>query len=285
MSFTIDLNMFNGPLDLLYYLIKKEELDILNIPIAVVLEQYLDYIALIERIDVNAAGDFLAMASTLIEIKSFQSLPGEEISDEEIEDPRKELVSQLLAYKEFCDSAAELERRGRSWQQRYPRLADDLPPRPKNLAEEPIREVELWDLVSAFGRILRESSPKSLHQVVYDDTPITTHMKRIHQRLKREERLSMRQLFEPGNHKSQLIGLFLASLELVRHEHAAIEQEELFGEIVLFHRQGNKSLDFVNLEKSNHEPGPTPSESGDELPYGINDRRERRHAGPTRNSV
>ncbi|HBT76334.1 MAG TPA: chromosome segregation protein ScpA [Planctomycetaceae bacterium] len=246
--FTINLNQYNGPLDLLYHLVKKDELDILHIPIATVLEQYLDHIAVLEWIDVNAAGDFLGLASTLVEIKSFEMLPGEEVIETELEDPRKELVEQLLAYKRFSDSATDLERRGRLWQQRYPRLANDLPPRPKNLAEEPIREVELWDLVSAFGRIMRESSPQSMHQVVYDDTPIAVHMKRIYNRLKAEERLSFRQLFEPGEHKSKLIGLFLAGLELVRHEHAEIRQDSLFGEIELRYRQGGKSLDFVNLK-------------------------------------
>lgn len=248
MSFTIDLNLFNGPLDLLYHLVKKNELDVLNIPITTVLEQYLDYIAVLEQIDVNAAGDFLAMASTLIEIKSYQMLPGEDVVEKEIDDPRKELVKQLLAYKEFHDSAVELDRRGRLWQQRYPRLANDLPPRPKNPAEEPIREVELWDIVSAFGRIIRENSPKAVHHVVYDDTPITTHMKRIARRLKMEERIALRQLFEPGEHKSKLIGLFLAVLELVRHEHAEVYQEELFGEIELIDRQGSKPLEFLNLD-------------------------------------
>ncbi len=248
--FTIDLNRFNGPLDLLYHLVKKNELDILNIPIATVLEQYLDHIAVLEALDVNAAGEFLALASTLIEIKSFEMLPGEEVVETEIDDPRKELVRQLLEYKRFSDRAAALERRGRDWQKRHPRLANDLPARPKNLAEEPIREVELWDLVSAFSRLMRESSPKSVQEVVYDDTPIVTHMKRIYNRLRLERRLALRQLFEPGFHKSRMIGIFLATLELVRHEHAVVRQDELFGEIELRYHAGGKSLDFINIAES-----------------------------------
>jgi len=246
-SFRIDLNQFHGPLDLLLYLVKKNELDILNIPIAVVTDQFIEYLEILKQIDINAVGDFIAMASTLIEIKSYQILPGSEEAEEELEDPRKDLVRQLLTYKVHSDNAAKLEERGRKWQRHYPRIADDLPARRKNPAEEPIHEVELWDLVSAFGRIMRENVPQAQHNIVYDDTPIATHMKRIHYRLKREERLSFRSLFQPGQHKSTLIGIFLAMLELVRHEYAMVYQESLFGEIELTYRQGSKSLDFADI--------------------------------------
>lgn len=246
--FTAKLSFFHGPIDLLLYLVRKSELDILDIPITSVLEQYLDYIAILEEIDVNAAGDFLSLASTLIEIKSFEVLPGEESVEEELDDPRQELVQQLLEYKKFCDAANRLQSRSERWQLRFPRLADDLPSRPRNMAQEPIREVELWDLVSAFGRIIRENSPRARHEVIYDDTPISTHMKRIHQRLKREDRIAFRQLFVPGQHKTTLIGIFMASLELVRHEYADVHQESNFGEIELTYRQGTKSLDFAALD-------------------------------------
>jgi segregation and condensation protein A len=222
--------------------------DILHIPVAAILEQYLDYVAILEQIDVNAAGDFLSLASTLIEIKSIELLPGDETIEKEIDDPRRELVKQLLVYKELHDSAAELEQRSRRWQQRYPRLANDLPPRPKNLDEEPIREVELWDIVSAFERVIRDNSPKSVHEVKYDDTPIATHIKRIANRLKLERRISLRQLFEPNIHKSKMTGMFLAVLELVRHEQAYVYQDYLFGEIEIEHRQGSKPLEFLNVE-------------------------------------
>lgn len=246
--FAAKLPFYQGPIDLLLYLVRKNELDILNIPITTVLDQYLDHISVLEEIDVNSAGDFLSLASTLIEIKSFEVLPGEESVEEEADDPRQELVRQLLEYKKFCDAANNLQTRSERWQLRFPRLANDLPPRPRNMAEEPIREVELWDLVSAFGRILRENSPKAKHEVIYDDTPISTHMKRIHQRLKNEERVAFRQLFSLGQHKTTLVGIFMASLELVRHEFAEIHQEDNFGEIEMSYRQGGKSLDFAALD-------------------------------------
>ena len=246
-DFRIDLTMYHGPLNLLLYLVRKHELDILNIPIAVITDQFLEYLEILKQIDINAVGDFIAMAGTLIEIKSYQVLPGSEEMEEEIEDPRKDLVRQLLTYKVHSDNATKLEERGQKWQQHYPRIADDLPVRRKNIAEEPIHEVELWDLVSAFGRIMRDNTPQKQQKIVYDDTPITTHMKRIHYRLKREERISFRSLFSPGQHKTTLIGIFLAMLELVRHEYALVHQETLFGEIELTYRQGSKSLDFAEI--------------------------------------
>ena len=245
--FSAKLPFYQGPIDLLCYLVRKHELDILDIPLAKVLEQYLEYVSVLEQIDVNLVGDFLVVASTLIEMKSFKALPGEEVAEVEIETPKQELVKQLLEYKKYSDAARTLQKRSESWQLCFPRLANDLPQRPRNLSDEPIQEIELWDLVSAFGRVLREYVPPIEHNVIYDDTPITTHMNRIHQRLRVEKRVSFRQLFLPGQHKSTLVGLFLASLELVRHEFAHVYQEINFGEIELAFRQNAKPLDLTVL--------------------------------------
>ncbi len=127
MDFRVDLNLFRGPLDLLLYLVRKHEVEIVDIPIAEITDQYLQYIAVLEQVDVNAVGDFLALASTLIEIKSNEVLPcGDEI-EEQIDDPRQELVRRLLEYKKYRDAASILEERSRVWQEHYPRLSSDLP--------------------------------------------------------------------------------------------------------------------------------------------------------------
>ena len=235
MNFRIDLdNLFRGPLDLLLYLVRKHELDIIDIPISRITGQFLDYLAVIEQIDVNAVGEFIAMASILIEIKSQQVLPQiEEEIEEEIEDPRNELVQQLLEYKKYRDAATVLDEQSRRWQQRFPRLSNDLPPRKRDLAEEPIREVELWDLVSAFGRILRENEAEPGERIVFDGTPVQVHMRKVYDRLQRERRIPFRHLFQIGMHRSTLVGIFLASMELVRHHHALCEQDDRFGEIVI----------------------------------------------------
>ncbi len=231
MSFRVELEIFRGPLDLLLYLVRKHEVEIADIPIAPITTQFLEYIELLRELDLNQIGDFLDMASTLLEIKSRLVLPhgGEEA--EELPDPRDELVRRLLEYKRYKDAASMLEERARSWQERFPRLGDDLPPRTRDLAEEEIREVELWDLVSAFGRIMRDNQAVQPSNIVYDDTPIHVYMAQIQEQLAAEGRLRFQGLFRPGMHKSALVGIFLAVLELVRNYHVRTDQNDLFGEI------------------------------------------------------
>ncbi len=225
--------MFSGPLDLLWYLVRKHELDILDIPISVMTEQYLEMITVLEQIDVNAVGDFLEVATRLMEIKSKLMLPRhEEIETEEtIEDPRQDMVKRLLEYKKYKDAASMLEERGQEWQQRFARRVNDLPTTRVDPTEQPIQEVELWDLVSAFSRVIRDNVASKPSAIRYDDTPIETYMAQIRDRLAQQTRMAFTELFESDMVKSQLVGLFLAILELIRHHHIQVEQEELFGDI------------------------------------------------------
>jgi segregation and condensation protein A len=189
----------------------------------------------------------------LIEIKSQQVLPRADEVEDPLEDPREELVRRLLEYKAYRDAASILEEQSRQWQQRYPRLDSDLPARQRNLAEEPIREVELWDLVSAFGRIIRESESSKPSNIVYDDTPIQVYMSRILERLAERGQLPFSALFTLGMHKSKLVGIFLAVLELVRHRRVLVEQNELFGEIWVLPGPGVADpLDFSNVDNYDH---------------------------------
>ena len=253
MNFRVDLDIFRGPLDLLLYLVRKHEVEVAELPIAPITEQFLQYLELLKELDVNAVGDFLDMASTLIEIKSRMVLPRAEEVEETLEDPRQELVQRLLQYKRYRDAASILEERSRRWQEHYPRLANDLPTRKRNLADEPIHEVELWDLVSAFGRVIRENVATRPSNIVYDETPIHIYMQRIHARLMREGKIAFGELFQPGMHKSSYIGMFLAILELVRHHGVWAEQNELFGEMWIF--PGEKTpevLVLANTETYEH---------------------------------
>jgi segregation and condensation protein A len=231
MNFQVELNSFRGPLDLLLFLVRKHEVEILEIPIAPITEQYLQYLEVLHELKVDDVGEFVELASTLIEIKSRSVLPRSEEVEEPLEDPRQDLVRRLLEYKEFRDAASMLEERGRAWQERFPRLSSDLPPQKRDPAEEPIHEVELWDLVSAFGRILREQAAVSPSNILYDDTPIEVFMQCIHAQLLERGKLSMLELCQPHSHRSTLVGLFLATLELVRHHGVHLEQGELFEEI------------------------------------------------------
>jgi segregation and condensation protein A len=232
-DFRVELNVFRGPMDLLLYLVRKHEVEIVDIPIAAITDQYLQCLAVLEQLDVDSVGEFLAVAATLIEIKSQQILPRSDEVEEEFDDPRAELVQRLLEYKQYRDAASVLEDRSRQWQQQYPRLGSDPAPRQRDLAEESIEEVELWDLVSAFTRILRTAELSRPSSIVYDETPIHVYMERIARRLAETGGFALIELFEPGMHKSQLIGLFLAVLELVRHYRVRVEQAGLFGGIRL----------------------------------------------------
>jgi len=231
MSFRVDLNVFRGPLDLLVYLVRKHEVEVVEVAIAAITEQFLGHLATLEHLDVNAAGDFLELASMLVEIKARELLPAADEVEEPLEDPRRDLVRQLLEYKKFKDAACILEERSRIWQERFPRLADELPE--LSMADEPIREVELWDLVSALGRIMREQPEARRASILYDETPIETYMARIRERLRSGGELALGDLFEPDMHKSSIVGLFLAILELVRHHSVHAEQQGLFGEILI----------------------------------------------------
>jgi segregation and condensation protein A len=206
-------------------------LEVADIPIALIARQFLEYVELLKELDVNLAGEFIDMASTLLEIKSRMVLPQGGEESEAIDDPREELVERLLEYKRFRDAASILEEQSRGWQDRLPRVANDLPPRRIDPAGQPIQEVELWDLVSAFGRIVRDNRVVQPSTIVYDDTPIHVYMQRIHERLIQQRSAAFSELFSPGMHKSAMIGAFLAVLELVRHHSVRTEQRDVHGEI------------------------------------------------------
>lgn len=250
MEFRVDLDTYRGPLDLLLYLVRKHEVEVADLPIALITQQYLAYLEVLEALDVDAVGEFLEMASTLVEIKSRLVLPHGEEDDAPMEDPRNQLVEQLLEYKKFKDAASMLEERSRQWQMHFARVADDLPPRRVDPGDQPIHEIELWDLVSAFGRIMRDSRASQPTSILYDDTPIHVHMQRIHQRLLEHGRASFSEMFQPGSHKSALIGVFLAILELVRHHSVRTEQEGNHGEIwILPGSRFSADLDLADVDE------------------------------------
>jgi len=236
MDLHVELEIFRGPLDLLFYLVRKHELQATEVPVAAIIEQFLDRLLSEEHLDVNMVAEFIGLASALMEIKSHQILPAGEEAEQDPQTSRDELVQHLLQYKQYRDAASMLEERSRWWQQRWPRLAVDLPPRVRNLAEEPLREVELWDLVSAFARIVRDAESIQPSSIVYDETPIHVYMRRIYSQLKERGQLSLHELFAPGMHVSQAIGILLAVLELASHRYVLVEQNELFGQIWLIAR-------------------------------------------------
>ena len=239
MGFRVELPVYRGPLDLLLYLVRRQEVRLAEMSLATVIDQYLEYLELLQQLDLGDAGDFIDLASTLVEMKSQAVLPQLVADDEEeaIEDPQSELVERLLQYKEIRDAASVLEEMADRWQQRYQRMSDDLPPRRVDPGDQPIIDLEIWDLVSAFGRIMRESAGPPQTEVIYDETPIHVYMGRIHDRLRNTEKVPLLDLVHGGVHKSSVIGWFLATLELTRHHGALVEQDE-HGDIYVVRTSG-----------------------------------------------
>lgn len=232
-DYLVRLDTFRGPLDLLLYLVKRNEVDICDIPIAHITDEYRHYLDLLQMIDVESAGEFVVMLGTLIEIKSKMVLPrSEEETAEEADDPRLELVRQLIEYKKFKDAATLLEGHAEKQSLRMIRQAP-APPGPPDPLHQPLQAVELWDLVSAFGRLLRETLSLQPQQIQVDHTPIHVYMEQILTRLQAENPLPFRDLFTPPHLRGRLIGLFLAMLELMKGRRLLVQQPDPFAEIQL----------------------------------------------------
>jgi len=255
-EYRVQLDVYNGPLDLLLYLIRREEVDIYDIPIAHITDQYLSYVRLLEQLDPDAAAEFLVMAATLMEIKSRMLLPRPEPEqdEQEVVDPRLELVRQLLEYKKFKDVASGLASAAQRQALRFPRPPTELP---DQTSQVDLEEVQVWDLLAAFQRLLASiGQTRPSHEVVYDDTPVLLHAADILDRLQREGgSLTFDRIFE-GRTRAEMIGLFLALLELIRQQRVRAQQERTFGAILVV------LLDPTPLEEESAEPelhGSTPT--------------------------
>ena len=228
-DYRVELDVYNGPLELLLFLIKKEEVDIHDIPISRITSQYLAHVEMIRRIDINLAGEFLVLAATLMEIKSRMLNPQpvaesqSGVSTQELSDPRRELVEQLLQYKQFKDAANALARRADVEQQRFGRTAR----REAGRTPLDIDDINLFTLIDAFNAIMASVGHSAFgHDVVYDDTPISLHQADILDRLMRDGPLTLQAMFAGRKSRSEMIGLFLAMLELIRMKKVIIEQTE-----------------------------------------------------------
>lgn len=238
--YRVELDRFSGPMDLLLYLVRRNEVDLRHLPVARITSQFQDYIEVLQVLDLGIVGDFVVMASTLIEIKSRMVLPEENEEEAPPEeppisagDPRSELIQQLLEYRRFKEAAVALEARADEWQERYPRLAGDRPSVAKDPTADRIKEVELWDLVSALSRILRRADVTPEGHIRYDETPISVYVEQIGNRVRAEHEVRFTSLFDETTSRSKITGMFLAVLELLRHHSFRAEQDESFGEIII----------------------------------------------------
>jgi segregation and condensation protein A len=231
-AYRVNLDVFTGPLDLLLYLIRRDEVDIQDIPIARVTEQYLDHIHLLEQLDPDGIADFLVMASTLVELKSRSLLPTAPVEAADDDDPRAPLVRQLLEYKRFKDAANALGSAADDRARRYVRKPANLP---RDLQGVELEEAQVWDLLSAFGQVMAAvGRGPGQHEVRYDDTPIELHVAEVVAILEREGPQTFQGLFDGQHTRMQIVGRFLALLELVRRHRIRAEQEKTFGTIYMF---------------------------------------------------
>jgi len=238
-EYRVNLDIYNGPLDLLLYLIRRDEVDINDIPIASITEQYVQFVEVIQQLDINLAAEFLVLAATLMEIKSAMLLPREEVAEgeEEITDPRLDLVRQLLEYKKFKDAAGELGEMSAEQAQRYPRSLVDLDrlrEQDKHEQELDLEGIQIWDLFEAFRRLMKATlAGQKDHQILQDDTPIDLYEADILDRAQHQQPLSFEQVFLGRSNKLEIVGLFLALLELIRMKLVRIEQERPFSAIYI----------------------------------------------------
>ncbi len=267
--YRVQLDTFEGPMDLLLYLIRKHEIDLHDIPISQITEQYIGFLDDLDRIDIEIAGEFLVMASTLMELKSRILAAQLDEKDADLEaddpvpgkDPRAELVRQLLEYKKFRDAADTLEARRVDWDNRFPvkpAAVDDARVREaiEGMGEMEIEDLDLNDLVEAFRQIIAAVNFDRIgeHEVVSDDTPIELHAADIVDRLERHitsglsthSAMTLRTLVT-GRNRAEMVGVFLALLVLVRDQRVGIETED--SEILLHLRDIDEDAEIAVMDE------------------------------------
>lgn len=231
MSYRIKLDIFEGPLDLLLYLIKRNDLNIYDIPISKITEQYLQYMELMRLLDLDIASEFLVMAATLIEIKSKMLLPKPEL-EQAVEDldPRADLVNRLLEYQKYKTVAEELRRRELVYRDIFTRPGE---PPVQDDSSEVYFEASLFDLISAFSKALKEVPKEIFYEVVKDEFTVEQKVHDILRLLLNSPAVSLEELFSKAKNKLEIVATFLAILELIRMHEITVAQKGLFGDIVI----------------------------------------------------
>lgn len=233
----LHLDRFEGPFEVLLYLIKSQEIDIFDIPIVKITEQYLRFIELLQEESLDVAGDFLVMAATLIQIKSKMLLPAElDAEEEEIEeeDPRLELVEKLLEYRRYRDVAQRLEALETARANWYTREAAPKVAAKPEPDEEEYLEVSLYDLIQAFRGVLRFLGGEMAHRVAAEEFSVDEKISAIEDRMAGGASVSWLELFEECTSRMELVCCFLAVLELCRMGSVRAHQHHTFGDIRLF---------------------------------------------------
>lgn len=250
MAYNIKLDVFEGPLDLLLHLIKENEVEIYDIPIARITGQYFEYLDLMKNINLELAGDFLVMASTLTYIKSKMLLPVHEDDIEEDElgvDPRDELVRKLVEYKKFKEASYKLREREMTQSQIFARRpnAEDGPD-----DSELLLEVSVFELIKSFNSALERMGGGEEYTVTIEEISVTDKLSEMMSRFEEEESMTFDSLFDNDKSKMQIIATFLALLEVLRLKVARAHQSKPGGEIIIY-----RAPDFSTGDEKTGEAG------------------------------
>ncbi len=238
-GYRVNLENFEGPLDLLLYLIKRDEIDIYDIPIARVTSQYLEHVRLLESLDLEIAGEFLLMAATLMRIKSKMLLPRQldDDGEEEEGDPRDELVQRLLEYRGYKRVAEKLSEQADLRKQLVGRQS---PPYEQGDAEEPelLIPVDLVGLLRTFTTLLENAPRMEPYEVMLEEYTLEEKNELILQWIERNERVEFTTLFPAKATRSEIVATFISMLELLRLQRITISQSDTFGRIWIRRREG-----------------------------------------------
>ncbi|MFQ5599331.1 MAG: segregation and condensation protein A [Candidatus Krumholzibacteriia bacterium] len=241
MTYVVKLDQFEGPLDLLLYLIQREEMDIYDIAIARITEQYLQHIERMEELDLDPAGEFLVMAATLLRIKARMLLPVQRPGEEDEEDPRQELVQRLLEYKKFKEAAKKLEEHERENLRRFTHPLDaSLLEEAKKTGDETTFEVNLPQLIKALQGVLVGLDEVVAHEVELEPVSLEEKSESLLTLLRDKGRLPFSELFEGARTRMEVIVTFMALLELIKRGALSVHQVDCFGEVWIFAREAKK---------------------------------------------
>lgn len=235
-DYKVDLEVFEGPLDLLLYLIRKDEVDIYNIPIERITTQYMEYLSVMRMLDLNIAGEFIVMAATLMMIKSRMLLPMEDRSEEEEEeeaDPRWDLVRQLVEYKKFKDIASQLQEREFYQENVFEFGGKSVITVEPDEAGLTLQDVGLFDLISIFAEVLKKAPVEQLGEIAADRYTVADKIDMVLKTVRAGGVLRFTQMFSQMASRNEIICTFLALLELLRLRQISAEQDARFGDIVI----------------------------------------------------
>jgi len=232
MRYRVKLDIFEGPFDLLLFLIRKNEVDIYDIPISKITTQFLNYIEALQLLDLNVAGDFIEMVAILMHIKARMLLPATELEGEEADDPRTELVERLIEYKRFKEASYELddleENRSKLYSRKY---FDYLPLQEKISDEEYLDQVSMFDLMVAFSKAIKNMPKVVYHEVKKIDVTVEQQSEFIIEKLKTGKILLFQELMKELKEKIVMIVTFISLLELVRKGDIIVRQSKVFDDI------------------------------------------------------